>query len=440
LLCLVLTGCEDTESPVLPTELTLVSGDGQFSKRGTSLVDALEVRLGFSDGAPAGDYNVRFQVTELGGTLSRTTVSTSGSGRAASRLTLPDQTGVVRVRASLDGNSDVYVDFTATSAEYYCPEEDPNVSNDFTSNALVFNDLFLVTAKSSLFGGAGVIRVEPAAGAFDASPLLSFPQTITDKTVRDAAFSAAGAYFIAWTFERDEVIRVQSDLSYGRFSELKSFFGSEITMTPMGILVGCDEFGPFTIGCRDTLARFEDATYPGFLAGDYANNDAVAVDPATEDIYYIRVPLNKLMRLPVDTLLATGLPEEVVDLTEDEAEGASGMEVDGRDGAVYILVDTDDTRSIVKVTAGGVKSTVVDFLTHPVTSGAPGRQNDLALDRQFRFLFTLDRQNDVLLLYNIPLDELTILSPNLTTTDAEALSTATSAEERVGLVVLPPRL
>jgi hypothetical protein len=144
-----------------------------------------------------------------------------------------------------------------------------------------------------------------------------------------------------------------------------------------------------------------------------------------------------LMRLPVDTLLATDPPVGVVALDPDEALGASGMVVDDEDGAVYILVDSDDTRSIVKVTAGGVKSTAVDFFAERGADDAAGRQNDLDIDRELRYLYTIDRLNDVLVAYGIAVGELSIVVPHPDTTDPEALSTATSGEERVGLVVIP---
>lgn len=437
--CLALVACDESSAPLLPSRIVIQSGDDQFSKHGTQLPERLEVRLFYPGGTPAGGFDVDFQIVELGGSLSASTVTSNGNGRASVRLTLPDQNGTVRVRASLELEPNVFTDFTATSSDFYCPEDDPTFVKKFSSSGIVFHDLFLFTAKSSLFPGAGLIRVKPGQGLFEAIPVLAFAQGVSLKVVRDASFSPAGDLFLAWSHERLETIKVEPNFSYDPmgFSELESVYGSEITRSPRGILVGCDEFGPFTVGCRDTLARFEDATYPGFDASDYANFDAVAVDPATEDIYYIHIPSNKLMRLPVDTLLATGPPVEVATLAADEATGASGMVVDDADGSVFILVDTDDTRSIVKVTAGGVKSTEIDFFVARGAGDAAGRQNDLAIDREFRFLFTIDRLNDVLLLYDIVQQQLSVMTANPANTDAEALSTATSAEERLGLVVLP---
>jgi hypothetical protein len=437
--CLALAGCDDSEAPVLPSRLTVESGDLQYSKRGTALPDPLVVRVRFADKSAAADYRVIFEVGTLGGQLSAATVTTNRFGLASTRLTLPDQVGTARVRAYLDADPGVYADFMATSAEFYCPEEDPTFVQEFYSDGVAINDLFLFTRKSGLFDGAGIVRVtpNPLGGVFVASALKSFDQSFFIKIVHDAAFSASGDFFLAWWYERQEAIRVKSDLTTRSFAGFESPYGSEITLTPAGILVGCDEFGPFAVGCRDTLSRFGDASYAGVDAGDHASGDAVAVDPATDDIYYLLVDQQKLMRLPMDGLAATGPPAQVADLTVDEAEGTSGMVVDKTDGSVYMLVDTDDTRAIVRVTSAGVKATEVDFLTAPETMAAPGRQNDLALDHQWRYLYTLDRLNNALIFYRIDTQQLEVLTANPADTDPEALSRLSESDERVGLIVVP---
>lgn len=437
--CLALAGCEDSQSPVLPSRLTVESGDLQYSKRGTVLPDPLVVRVRFADKSAAADYRVVFEVGTLGGQLSATTVTTNRFGLASTRLTLPDQIGTASVRARLDADPAIYADFSATSAEYYCPEENPTFVQKFFSDAPPINDVFLFTRKSGLFDGAGIVRVtpNPIGGVFVASAMKNFDQGVFIKIVRDAAFSASGDFFLSWSYERREAVRVNADWSTESFAGFESLYGSEITLTPSGILVGCDEFGPFTVGCRDTLARFNDASYAGFDAGDHASGDAVAVDPATDDIYYVLVDARKLMRLPMDGIAATGPPVEVTGLTVDEAEGSSGMVVDKNDGSVYMLVDADTTRSIVKVTSAGVKSTEVDFLTAPETVDAPGRQNDLAMDYQFGYLYTLDRLNNALIFYKIDTKQLEVLTANPADTDPEALSRDTEADERVGLIVVP---
>ena len=65
--------------------------------------------------------------------------------------------------------------------------------------------------------------------------------------------------------------------SVSHFATLEGILGTEITTLEGGVLAGCDEFGPFTVGCRDTLTRYPDATFSGTCA-DIANYDAVAYD------------------------------------------------------------------------------------------------------------------------------------------------------------------
>lgn len=440
LAAVLVTACEDSEAPLLPTRITIESGDEQWSRRGTALPEPLRVRVRFEDGSLAAGFPVDFSVGGVGGTLSPRTVETNVYGIAATRLTLPDQLGTAIVRAAILDSPESSVEFTAVSSEFYCPEEDPTFTQKFTSSDPLFNELFLFTRESGLFGGAGIIRITPgpAQGVFSARTMRAFDEEITRKVVRDASFSASGDYFLAWSFFRDEVVEVNPDFSTaeGGFSGLASIYGTEITATPAGVLVGCDEFGPFYVGCRDTLGRFEDATLPGVDANDYASGDAVCVDPATDDIYYIDVTGAMLMRLPMTGLVPDGAPEAVAALTADEA-GASGMEFDGDDSTIYLLVDTQDTRAIVAVTSTGARTTEVDFLTNPETSASPGRQNDLAIDRELRFLYTVDRLNNTLLLWNIGQQQLTVMEPNPADTDPEALSTDGVADERLGLVVIP---
>jgi hypothetical protein len=424
---------------VIPSAITTESGDNQWSRRGTPLPDPLQVRVRFDDGTAAAGYRVLFATGGVGGELSATVAETNRFGIASTRLTLGDQTGVASVRATLDVDPEAFVDFSATSSEFYCPEEDPTFEKKFSSGGPVFNDLFLFTRRSSLFDGAGIIRVTPGAGVFEARTVREFDrEQEATKIVRDVSFSASGDLFLAWLFYSEETVKISpDDFSFTRFSTLESSLaGSEITMTPAGVLVGCDEFGPFAVGCRDTLARFDEATFEGVDANDFASADAAAADPATGDIYYIDVTGLMLMRLPMDGLTASGPPEAVTDLTADEAGGASGMVVDDRDGSVYMLVDTEDTRAIVRVTSALDKDAAVDFFTARGAGDAAGRQNDLAIDRDLHFLYTVDRLNDELILWDIVQEQLSVLVPDQDT-DPGALSTQGVSTERIGLVVVP---
>lgn len=434
LCCLPLLGCEDSAAPELPSKIEIVDGDGQYSKRGTELEKPLQVRLRYENGSLATGFDVRFQVIELGGTLSAQVARVNDAARASTRLTLPDAVGTVRVRASLDGSSEVAVDFTATSSDFYCPEENPTFTRKFGSEFA--NSLFLFTNRSVYHDDAGVIRIDWGAGEFAVSNPLEFPGGGNPHVPWDAAFSRSGDFFVAWTYgPSDDVVEIAPDFSYGGFSGLDAYLGSEITTSPDGILVGCDEDGPFVVGCRDTLARFDDAFYDG--SGQAANNDAVAVDPSSGDIYYIVHDDVSGANASLMRLDDTGTPAAVVGLTAVEAMNAKGMEVDGADGAVYILVESSNVKAIVQVTAAGVKtSDFVDFIALRGPGDAAGVQSDLAIDRQFRFLFTLDTLHNTLLLYDIPQANLEELTPTITT-DPEALSTDGDSGERVGLAVLP---
>jgi hypothetical protein len=123
----------------------------------------------------------------------------------------------------------------------------------------------------------------------------------------------------------------------------------------------------------------------------------------------------------------------VLDL--EECDGARGMVVDGADGAVYILVDyvgASTVKSILKVTAAGTKTTLVDFTTRGAGSAA-GVQNDLAIDRELRYLYTLDTENNVFLLYGLVQQQLI----TLTSSGSPNSASDGSVGERVGLDVIP---
>ncbi|HET6462995.1 MAG TPA: hypothetical protein VFH33_04275, partial [Candidatus Krumholzibacteria bacterium] len=108
-----------------------------------------------------------------------------------------------------------------------------------------------------------------------------------------------------------------------------------------------------------------------------------------------------LFKIPFDGTTA-GTKEKVADLpTIDVSDGARGMVVDGNDGSIYILVDyagITTTRKILRVTSAGVISTAFDFTTR----GDAGVQRDLAIDRNLKYLFTLDTKNNVFLALGLP--------------------------------------
>jgi hypothetical protein len=438
-LVLGLAACQEDAVPVpAPSRIVLVSGDGQYTRKGTEVEDPLVVKVTLSDGTPGAGTLVAFSVIEGGGTLSRTSATASGDGLTSVRWTVGGATGLNRVRISVPAAASLSVVAQATSADFYCPEEDPAFTRTFNSA----HDVFLFTRRSGLAasGGqprVGLIHLAPdfPANEFVASLFLGFDEDVLLNVVRDCAFSAGGDFYVAWTQGAavQEVIRVAPDGTFSHFATLESYLGTEIATLPSGVLAGCDEVGPFTVGCRDTLTRYADATFSG-TAPDAANWDAAAVDPATGALYFIHLGDLTLRRVPLNGYAQAGPTETVATLGSDEANGARGMVV-ASDGSVYILVESTNTKSLVKVTSAGTPSTAVDFFVARGPGAAAGEQSDLAIDRGYGsgFVYTLDTLNNVILLYEVANGNLTELGPAGSPDD---LSDGVS-DERVGLAVLP---
>jgi hypothetical protein len=429
--------CEEETAPgPVPVDIEIVSGNGQYSKQGTQLEDPIVVQVTDSDGGPGVGVPVRFAIKSGGGSLSRTTADTNSKGETSVRWTLGPGLGTQEITIELAADGEVEVVAQATSAVFNCPEEDPTFARRFTPQF----DLFLFTRASSVTvsGGAqraGVVQLGLDTGQleFDATSVVAFDETVIQAVVRDCAFAQSGEFYIAWTSTSSvrEIAKVASNRVVTHFASLEGILGTEITGIEGAVLGGCDEFGPFTVGCRDTLTRYDDATYSGTLP-DVANYDAVAYDATGNYLYFIGQTNRRLRRVPLDGYTQTGPTEEVTILEIDEAIGATGM-VAHPDGSVYILVESDDTKSIVRVTSGGTKETVFDFFSRGAGDAA-GIQDDLAFDPR-GFLYTLDTLNNVILLYHISMDQLFELVPD-GSTDANAASNG-SARERVGLAILP---
>lgn len=429
--------CEEETAPgPTPVDIEIVSGNGQYSKQGTELEEPVIVQVTLSDGEPGAGVAVRFAIKSGGGTLSRTTAATNASGYAAVEWTLGPGLGVQQLGISLADYSAVATEAQATSSDYYCPEEDPTFVRRFTPQYGLF--LFSHASSATVSAGtprAGVVQLglDLLNLEFDATSIVAFDWSTVQAVVRDCAFSASGELYIAWnsTSSRREIAKVAANRSVTHFATLEGILGTEITTLEGGVLAGCDEFGPFTVGCRDTLTRYPDATFSG-TAPDIANYDAVAFDPAGSYLYFIDEPARRLKRIPLDGYTQTGQTEEIpVVLDFDEATGAVGMVV--YNGDVYLVVESTATKSIVKVTSTGTKSTEFDFFSRGAGDAA-GRQDDLALDPR-GFLYTLDTLNNVVLIYVIAEDRLEEIVPD-ENTDPFAASNA-SAGERVGLAVLP---
>jgi hypothetical protein len=444
--CLLVTQCSETTEPDPAASMVITGGNNQYSFRGTELPAPLEVQVRTAGGAVPEDAVVVFTVTAGGGSVSPGSVPADNKGVASTRLTLGNGLGTNEVVASVNGAPGVNATFTATSANYYCPEAEDSLQVCDACPGLDYgpkDDFFLFTDRSSLLPAlhAGIVDVRLGGTA---SEFLEIPPDlgIFPVVVFDAAFSPRGDYYISRRTTHPEIVKIDTDGEMTVFASLDALGSedqAEIDTYSYGLLVGCDITGPFVVGCSDTLLRFPEATY-----ANAANNDAVAADPRRhtddplgEDIYFIHVTNRELLRLPLDSLQVEpqGL-QFVAALTADEAQGARGMVCDGFDGAVYILVDTDNTKSIVKVTPGGTKTTEFDFFSRGAGDAA-GVQRDLALRRPW--LLTLDTLNDNLLLYEY-------LTVQLTPLFADSLEQAKLSDrepngdlrsgERVGLTVL----
>ena len=389
--------------------------------------------------------DVRFEVVAGGGTLSRSQDRSDDSGIADTRLTLGPTAGTNTVRAYLTSDPSRFVEFTASAGDFFCPEEDPTFTRKFGPRGKVvvltrFSSLYfdpVAGRQTGLLGITPIFTGTPRAGV---EAMASLPDDFFLNVPKDCAIGRTGDLFIAWKSIFDEVTILESDLSYRHFATLEDETASEVGMSPGAILMGVDRYGPFALGCRDTLSRFPaDALFTGDGL-DRCNSDAMAVDPASEDLYFIYFGDNTLKRLPLDSLTVEGALETVTQLTSEEAEGARGIVVNDDDSNLFILVDAapaGTTKLILRVTPGGTKTVEYDF-TSRGAGDAAGRQNDLALEPQGGgLLYTVDTLNDMLLVYDITQGTLIEMPPDTTLTDRYAISEPLSQGERVGIMVLP---
>ncbi len=441
ILTMVFAACEEETAPgPAPVDIEIVSGDDQYSKVGTELEAPIVAQVTLADGAVGAGVPVRFVVRSGGGSLSRSTATTNAQGETSVRWTLGPTLGTQQLTIEIDGDGEVETVAQATAAEFHCPEEDPAFLQRFTP----VNNLFVFTRRSSVVAGsgpqrAGVVQLgmDLTDLEFSAAAFVGFDDTGFIGVVKDCAFSANGEFYISWlnTQGRSEIAKINPNKSIEHFATLESTVGSEITAIEGGVLGGCDEFGPFTVGCRDTLTRYDDAIFAG-TGADQANSDAVAYDPAGDHLYFIDRTMRRLRRVPLDGYEQTGDTEEVAVLTIDEANDAKGMVY--HNGSIYILVESDDTKAIVAVTTAGTKTTAFDFFTRG-SGDAAGIQNDIALFVQGALVafYTVDTLNDVVLLCQLaPSTGIFEIGPD-GSTDSEAVSTEASSGERLGVALLP---
>jgi hypothetical protein len=404
-----------------PGSITIVSGNNQYSMHGTEVLDPLVVEVKSEKGQVLAGVEVAFKVLVGGGGVSAAAVLTNSRGRASTAFTLGPNNGLNQARASVVSDVSLSALFEATASDFLCPEAEDNLQicvNCPTgyNEPLVFLSLFLATGRSEEYpGGAGIVRINVAGEVAEGFTRIP-PVGIFQPVVWDGAFSPRGDYYISRGMVYGEIVKIDVNGNLSTFARIDSALldgAIELAHNPLGLLVGCDARGPFLVRCRDTanqqpplpgkIVRFSQAKYT-----DEINNDALAVDPRRhdddplgEDIYFINKSDRWLYRLPMDSLEVEpqGL-ERVVSLTADQATWARGMVCDDRDGSVYILVDTDDTKELLKVTPGQGVSQLYDFFSRGGgTKQAAGEQRDLAFKNPN--LFTLDTLNDKLLVYDV---------------------------------------
>jgi hypothetical protein len=202
-LALFLVACESTEEAVLPSNIDIVAGDGQYSKKGTALPDPLTVVVEYHDGSAAGGIVVQFTTTEGGGSVSSKNVATDSRGIASANYTLGPATGTNRIRAEVTGESNISVEFTATAAEFFCPEEDPTFDPKVSPGGGFEPDLLMLTQNSvaNSSGGttiAGLVRLKVDGFVLRPSSFSSYGDDFSWIRVKDCAFAQNGDFFVTW--------------------------------------------------------------------------------------------------------------------------------------------------------------------------------------------------------------------------------------------------
>jgi len=440
---------EDAAEPVVAGRIVIDGGDAQVSLRGTELLEPISVRVWAVGGTQVLEgAQIVFNIIEGNGSVSTQFVTTNSSGVASTRWTLGATADLNRATATVVDAADLQVEFTATGADFYCPEADDAPSISYGTKG----HLFLATRQSSWFPGSksGIVRINPFFGQDTTTAFTEIPNLFNGTvivTLKDAAFSPRGDFYVVRKGFTVDIVKVSSGGSVSLWVTTGQF-DAEITMNPYGLLVGCDQTGPFVVGCRDTLQRFTEASYFSGI-----NDDAVAVDPRRqsanalgEDIYFIDKDKKTLERLPLNNLqVEAGGLVTVTALTTAEANRASGMVCDNN-GTVFILVDadtaeTDPMKALVQVLPNGTKSIAYDFYDR-VGGGEPllkaGKQRDLAINTDTQRIWTLDTLNDLIVLYQIPTGTVSFVYEDADSLEKSTLSLpGLVTGERVGLAVLP---
>lgn len=148
LIVLCMLGC-DQENPASTGQelvITRVSGNEQEGWLGEILAEPLVVLVTTKKGALVSSQRVDFEVTEGEGRLSIESAVTSSSGQVSTWLTLGNEEGTVKVRASVLGNSAVeFVETALTplppTSQEQTPVTETALRDTVTTSGLHFIDI-----------------------------------------------------------------------------------------------------------------------------------------------------------------------------------------------------------------------------------------------------------------------------------------------------------
>ncbi len=99
----------------LPTSLSIVSGNTQTDTVGQLLVEPLVVRAEDQGGTAVSAVSINFSVTQGGGSLSETSVTSGDDGEASTSWTLGTTSGTQNVTALIEGSESAKANLTATA-------------------------------------------------------------------------------------------------------------------------------------------------------------------------------------------------------------------------------------------------------------------------------------------------------------------------------------
>ena len=99
----------------VPTSLSVISGNAQTDTVGQLLTEPLVVRAEDQGGTTVSAVSISFSISQGGGSLSETSVTSDGDGEASTTWTLGTTSGTQNVAATIQGSESGKTDFSATA-------------------------------------------------------------------------------------------------------------------------------------------------------------------------------------------------------------------------------------------------------------------------------------------------------------------------------------